>query len=339
MKVGNVVNLDSLYNDPENYNTIINYEGYVIYRIHNLITGKSYIGDTSVSIRHRFFDAWYGSHFSNFEDTSSSAHLYNSMRKYGLINFELEILSLSRSDREEQFITKYDAFRNGYNRSSHGLPYDKRSVVLGRIHIYNESTDQIKTIVSSEIDQYLQKGWILGQGPSKSKEKLYVHKDNIRRMIPKTEVDKYLSEGYSLSIGLSWVTKDGSSHLIDSSLINKYLQEGYKLGRAGTTTGLVFINRGRELRYVRPGELDEYKSKGWSKHSIGSGKSFIYNEKLKKRLFIDNFDLDEYTSTGWKLGQGLTWITRNDSEKKIPQWELDSSIQEGWRPGRLIKQS
>lgn len=87
-----------------------------IYKIENQINHKIYIGQ-SVNILERW-----RSHRSSYKDISDKnydSHLYRSMRKYGIENFEFSIieecLPSELNDKERYWISYYDSFFNGYN--------------------------------------------------------------------------------------------------------------------------------------------------------------------------------------------------------------------------------
>lgn len=59
------------------------------------------------------------------EHTKRNLHMYNSMRKYGIDNFELIVLETDvdvcdLDEREMFYISKYDTFNNGYNSTLGG---------------------------------------------------------------------------------------------------------------------------------------------------------------------------------------------------------------------------
>lgn len=87
-----------------------------IYKIENKINHKVYIGQ-SINIT----DRW-RNHRSAYKDTSDKAyetHLYRSMRKYGIENFDFSIveecLPSELNERERYWVSYYDSFFNGYN--------------------------------------------------------------------------------------------------------------------------------------------------------------------------------------------------------------------------------
>ena len=93
-----------------------------IYKITNLINGKSYIGQskniTTRWRRHR-------TSAYNKNDCSYEYPLYRAIRKYGLENFSFEILEeclVKELDEKERFyIEKFNSFEEGYNQNKGGL--------------------------------------------------------------------------------------------------------------------------------------------------------------------------------------------------------------------------
>lgn len=92
---------------------------YKVYRIYNMITKKSYIGYTSLSIDKRFHKHYTNSLFG------IKSKLYDSIRKYGADKFTLSILFETDTKEEalkseKNFISKFDTFKNGYNMTLGG---------------------------------------------------------------------------------------------------------------------------------------------------------------------------------------------------------------------------
>lgn len=90
-----------------------------VYIIQNLVNGKVYIGQTN-NPRVRKNGHWYnGTHHAN-------GHLYDSMRKHGIINFKFSLLEeceVEQVDEREMFwIAHYDSTNptKGYNKESGG---------------------------------------------------------------------------------------------------------------------------------------------------------------------------------------------------------------------------
>ena len=91
-----------------------------IYKITNLINGKSYIGKTCFSIEKRFKEHQKDA----FRDRNEKRPLYSAMRKYGIENFTVEQIEecsdILSSEREKYWIEYYNTYANGYNATKGG---------------------------------------------------------------------------------------------------------------------------------------------------------------------------------------------------------------------------
>ena len=123
-----------------------------IYKITNLINGKSYIGQ-SVHIELRI-----RRHKEVAFRESSQAYnypLYRAMRKYGLDNFSFEILEECKmselDDKERQYIKQYNTYgENGYNQNTGGYNAE-HSRLLDDEALY-EIIKKLKTTTESSED-------------------------------------------------------------------------------------------------------------------------------------------------------------------------------------------
>ena len=92
-----------------------------IYKITNLITNMSYIGQ-SLNIKKRWNEEKRRAFLKN--DKSYNYPLSKAFRKYGLKNFSFEILEECSQDllneKEKFYISKYNTFYNGYNQTLGG---------------------------------------------------------------------------------------------------------------------------------------------------------------------------------------------------------------------------
>ena len=92
-----------------------------IYKITNKINNKCYIGQ-SVCIERRW--RWHKNNYKNKNEPSYDKHFYRSIRKYGLENFNFEILEKCNQDelnkKELYWIAYYNSYCNGYNETLGG---------------------------------------------------------------------------------------------------------------------------------------------------------------------------------------------------------------------------
>ena len=111
-----------------------------IYKITNKINGKSYIG-LSKNIEHR----WRQHELKSFnpDDREYEKSLYRALRKYGLENFNWEILEEcpeeQLADREIYWIGYYNSYAEGYNETPGG---DIGNINQGEAHPNHKLTEE-----------------------------------------------------------------------------------------------------------------------------------------------------------------------------------------------------
>ncbi|MDY0198922.1 MAG: GIY-YIG nuclease family protein [Tenuifilaceae bacterium] len=93
----------------------------MIYKITNNLNGKSYIGQTSLSLQERWKLHLKDSRNKRFEKRP----LYSAIRKYGEENFTKEVLEKNIpleeiAEREIYWIKKYNSLEDGYNATQGG---------------------------------------------------------------------------------------------------------------------------------------------------------------------------------------------------------------------------
>lgn len=90
-----------------------------IYKITNKINNKSYIGCTINKIEKRFEE-----HIYRCFKTDINTKLYNSIRKYGIENFTIELLEICDINviynKEREYIVKFNTYENGLNSTFGG---------------------------------------------------------------------------------------------------------------------------------------------------------------------------------------------------------------------------
>lgn len=104
-----------------------------IYKITNLLTGESYIGQ-SRDIDQRFKEHFY----HNFSEVDIAIH------QFGQHNFSFDILELcdenQLDDREDYYIQKFNSISNGYNKirgGQHSIGESNGNVKLTEQDVYN----------------------------------------------------------------------------------------------------------------------------------------------------------------------------------------------------------
>lgn len=112
-----------------------------IYKITNKVNNKVYIGQTRYTVESRWRQ-----HLKNYNVEHRKQPLYMAFEKYGVENFEVELIeevNVDKLDEREIFwIAKYDSFKNGYNATIGGQG--------GKIYYWTDSNyEEIRTMYLS----------------------------------------------------------------------------------------------------------------------------------------------------------------------------------------------
>lgn len=93
-----------------------------IYKIENLITHKSYIGQSK-----NIYNRYHNHHKYDYENPKNSQYdtkLYKAIRKYGIHNFLITVIELCEEadldNREIYWINYYNTYKDGYNSTPGG---------------------------------------------------------------------------------------------------------------------------------------------------------------------------------------------------------------------------
>lgn len=123
-----------------------------IYKIENLVNGKSYIGQ-SVDIKSRWRQ--HRNTSSNSLNKNYEFSLYRAIRKYGLNNFNFVILEECEpsllNERKKYWIQYFDSYKNGYNQdeggnnASHFIKLSKEKIleIIEILKVSKESSELI----------------------------------------------------------------------------------------------------------------------------------------------------------------------------------------------------
>ena len=91
-----------------------------IYKITNIINGKSYIGQTIQNVKERFYQHC----ATKCSKAVSNMAIHRAIKKYGKSNFTVEVIeeidSANLNDRERYWIKYYNSYNNGYNSTKGG---------------------------------------------------------------------------------------------------------------------------------------------------------------------------------------------------------------------------
>lgn len=169
-----------------------------------------------------------------------------------------------------------------------GQPSKGEKVVLYK----DDKVVRLNKNESDVINSYLANGWNKGSGRQNNKNKVYINKDNINKMVDKEELPYYLHNGWELGkvfynskpqslVGKIWINKNGKNKVIkeDKKLLQEYIDDGWKKGQYKKTGGEKFKGRKRikkngKCRYVYPSEIVDYINKGW-----------VTSDKTRKELY------------------------------------------------------
>lgn len=134
-----------------------------IYKITNKVNGKLYIGKTE---HMNPYDRWI-EHMQDYtKERNNNRYLYRAMKKYGLVNFEFEIVEKVYNDtldnREKYYIQMYDTYENGYNMTLGGdgkERIDREKVINDYLitHSYIKTAANLniqRRIIRNIIEQY-----------------------------------------------------------------------------------------------------------------------------------------------------------------------------------------
>ena len=309
------------------------------YKITNLINNHFYYG---VHNTNNINDGYMG----------SGKRLHYAYEKYGIENFEKEIL--------KYFDTAKDAFEyeaeyviedlvkdpNCYNLVNGG-----KTGTLGMVVVKDKNNNRFVVFkddpryLSGELVQYskginrtdmIGKIWvkdknneyylidkndpqyISGELIPATKNKVLVKDKNNNNMI----VDKNDERIISGELTLFWVGRHHTKETIEK-LKENHQKYHYQVGEKNSMYGKRWVNNGKQCLLINKEQLDEYINNGW-----------IHGKKLKINT---NYERKKRDQTGCKNpAYGTCWIRNNEKSIKIKKDQLDDYISNGWIKGRKI---
>lgn len=169
----------------------------------------------------------------------------------------------------------------------------------------------------SKLDSYIADGWLLGCVYTGNSGKFFVMNNSTgdRCYIDPEELDEYLKLGYVRcssnplsNKGTVHVYKGENRLMIDKSEVEKYLSNGYTLGRSfSSNKGKIHIIKDSEAKIIPESQLESYLAEGWVrgsyvKNTHSKGRIWINNGKDSKLIYIE--DLDKHILSGYVKGRG-----------------------------------
>ena len=142
-----------------------------VYAIKNLVNGKVYVGITKDSFHVRYRGKWW--------IFSQNDHLKASVKKYGLENFQVEILEHNISTYEEllkkevQYIQQFNSIQAGYNKTTGG-----------RQPTYSQESRDKK---SQTLKEHYRK---VGGSPLKGVSGRFKHTDETKKQLSEMKIGK-----------------------------------------------------------------------------------------------------------------------------------------------------
>ena len=278
---------------------------FVVYRIYRVETGESYIG-TAVDTYNRLYNKFHG-HVTS-KDRSHCDYVHKVMKNLGYDKFNFQILEIFSNEddmmnKEGFYVEKYDSYNHGYNRNSTG----KIGPGIGSVNVYNPNTGIYSRVKPSEVNEYLNDGWIR-KSPNKGTKQM-ISPDGVFCQVPEDKSHDLLLEGYKYI-----------SFTKDTRWIFNYESNDYELVSEELANDLV--------------------SKGMARReSPAKGLIAMYNESLDLNIRVPEDQVESYLSNGFKFGnlrtKGLVSLIRDDSNEciRVKESEIPKYEKLGWKVG------
>lgn len=244
---------------------------HTIYQTTNLINNKIYVGAHSTD---DLSDDYYG----------SGTNITRAIEKYGRSSFKKDVLYIFETPEEmfskekeivtPEFLKRADVYNiveggyGGYNKGCTGLK-----------HLHRVETNERCAVHPNAVDKMLQEGWELGFLKAWNEGKMYVHKDNKKKVIVSSELDTFLSKGWqkglpkSPTAGKTWIYHPASDEysLCNLDDLSIRISAGWiKKKWAPVKQGTIWVNNGTDNLRIPKDHLETYISDGWAKGMLTS---------------------------------------------------------------------
>lgn len=290
----------------------------IIYMGTNLVTGKSYIGQTKMTLEQRLYHSWWGHYTRAEREPGSSSYISGAIRKYGKENFkwkvleEIDISKLSKDDarllldeREKFWIAKYDTFHNGYNQTEGGTKttcsLKGRKMTWGKkvwATRYKNGTWHSKgrpgAVWSEESRKKLSN--------SRKGKKMPPRSDEYRKMLSETR------KGNKNMLGKH--PSEETRRKQSQARLGMKFSEEHKKNISRSSAGRVWVTNGRENHLTKNYQF--YLDNGWVK---GRSKSQARKDGCRQASL------------------GRRWINNGKENKFTKRYSI--YIEQGWTYGRL----
>lgn len=238
---------------------------YIIYR--HTLNNKDYIGYSSQTIQKRLEE-----HLVESKN-GSDRHFHRAIRKYGSENIVSEVLDTATTrkearQKERQYITIYDTFRNGYNMTSGGDGGNTKEK-------YTENEMKEWGKVRSELSSGMNNG---NSRPDITVDKLIdlvcqyiIIGDRFNKNITRKEIDSFLKDNLNVSSRIVINRVKSYSmlvNLVNTALIEKklmpvkydpyYRSEEEKSILSKKASEYCWVTNGTTSKQVKKNDLDKY---------------------------------------------------------------------------------
>jgi hypothetical protein len=228
-----------------------------------------------------------GAHSTNDladEYFGSGTNITRAISKYGISSFKKDILYIFETPEKmfstekeivtPEFLKRTDVYNivegghGGYNKGSTGLK-----------HLYRLDTNERCAVHHNAVDKMILEGWELGFLKAWNKGKIYVYKDNKKKVIDSSMLDDFLSHGWEKGLpksptrGKVWIyhPKLGEYSLCETDELLTRLSNGWiKQKWAPVKKGTLWVNNGINNLRISKEEIDAYMHNGWKKGMITS---------------------------------------------------------------------
>lgn len=241
-----------------------------------------------------------------------------------------------------------------YNKSNQTSDKFNTSNTLVDSKWMNNGINQIQ-VIGSEIQNYLNNGWIFKRLPTNAyKDLCSIHKNSTIKRVKEDKINHYLELGWSLGSGIAGpnsgkvaIQKENfGTKNVNKNDLNEFLDSGWSLGRGfNPTEGLIWFNKDGIIKGARPDEIEEFLKDGWLR---GTGISSVLGsvsvkhqamgeKKIKKEL------LEDYLNQGWVLGSnnigphGKILMYSGTTQMWVAKEKREEFEKDGWVKGRVIR--